>query len=160
MKPVVGVAGKGLEVWNRGDPLPGIDRPMLVQPLVESVRTRGEVSVFVMDGRAIRQVVKVPTDGEVRVHPEHGGRYEVAPLQTDTAELAVGVIGKIAARFGVDVPYGRVDLLQLNGGWVIGEIEITEPGLYADVDPGISEAYADAIVATLRAQSGPVSGCR
>ena len=60
VKPVVGVAGIGLQVWHRGDPVPTVDRPMLVQPLVESVRTHGEVSVFVMGGRPVRQVVKRP----------------------------------------------------------------------------------------------------
>jgi hypothetical protein len=51
-----------------------------------------------------------------------------------------------------------VDLLQFHGSWVIGEIEITEPGLYVDVDPGIAEAYADAIVAALAAGDVPASG--
>ena len=138
--------------------MPRVDRPMLVQPLVESVRTHGEVSIFVMGGDAVRQVVKVPAAGEVRVHPDYGGRYEVELLDPEAADLALGAIGKVSARFGVDVPYGRVDLLQFNGGWVIGEIEITEPGLYVDVDPAISEAYADAIVAALTAGDVPASG--
>lgn len=149
VKPAVGVGGIGLQVWHTGDPVPAVDRAMLVQPLVESVRSHGEVSVFVMAGAPVRQVVKLPAEGEVRVHPAHGGRYEVEALGAETSSLAVGAIGKVAARFGVDIPYGRVDLLRWSGSWVIGEIEVVEPSLYIDLDPAIAEAYVDAIVASL-----------
>lgn len=149
VKPVVGVRGIGLQVWSEGDPVPPVDRPMLVQPLVESVLSDGEVSVFVMAGRPVRQVVKLPAEGEVRVHPEHGGRYQIEPLQAETAALATDAVGKVAARFGVDIPYGRADLLRWGGSWVIGEIEVIEPSLYIDVDPAIADAYVDAIIATL-----------
>jgi hypothetical protein len=38
----------------------------VVQPLVDSVRTVGEVSVFVIGGRAVSRVDKHPDAGEVR----------------------------------------------------------------------------------------------
>ena len=82
--------------------------------------------------------------------PSYGGRYEVEPLEADTVDARGrrDRQGRGALRRRGPVRPGRP--AAFNGAWVIGEIEITEPGLYIDVDPGIAEAYVDAIVATLR----------
>ena len=58
VKPRVGAGGRGVVVfdWTDGGP-PDLDEsdlgpgPWVVQPLVESVRTEGETSVFVLDGQ-------------------------------------------------------------------------------------------------------------
>lgn len=149
IKPVVGVSGNGLTVWRAGHPAPPVDRPMVVQPLVETVRTLGEASVFVMAGQPVGQVRKLPAGEEIRVQPAYGGRYEVEELDADVGGLAASAVGKVAARFGVELVYARVDLLSHAGSWVIGEVEVIEPSLYMDVEPAIAEAYVDAIAATL-----------
>ena len=70
VKPRVGAGGAGvLVVEDPADPrlgqvvqdvpwLPPARGPWIVQPLVESVRTEGETSVFVLAGRAVSQVDK------------------------------------------------------------------------------------------------------
>ncbi len=54
--------------------------PWVVQPLVESVRTRGETSVFVLGGVAVSQVDKLPGGDEIRVHEQFGGVSRPVPL--------------------------------------------------------------------------------
>ena len=80
VKPTVGAGGRGVVVfdWTDGGP-PDLDEsglgpgPWVVQPMVESVRTEGETSVFVLDGQVVSQAQKVPAAGEIRVHEQYGG---------------------------------------------------------------------------------------
>ena len=63
--------------------------PWVVQPLVESVRTEGETSVFVLDGEVVSQAQKVPGRGRdpgARGLRRDDGRR--SPLTDEAAELA------------------------------------------------------------------------
>lgn len=149
VKPAVAVAGDGLVVWRRGDPVPHVGETLVVQPLVESVRSRGEVSVYVMDGGAVAQVGKRPAAGEVRVHEHRGGTYTLEPLEPETRSLAERAVATVGRRFGTSLTYARVDLLELGGGYVVSEVEVTEPSLYVAVEPRIATAFVAAVVARL-----------
>ncbi len=102
-----------------------------------------------MGGEAVAQVVKRPSPGDVRVHPEYGGVSVLDDLGDAPAALALDALRRVALHFPTDVPYGRVDLLWLDGSWVVSELELTEPSLYVEVAPVIATAYADAIVTYL-----------
>ena len=99
VKPRVSAGGAGLIVVT--DPLdsrlgqtlrshptyPPVGGPWIAQPLVESIRTLGEVSVFVIDGPRLagRQAAR---GDEVRVHEEFGGassRCRSIPRSRDRA---------------------------------------------------------------------------
>ncbi|WP_182524614.1 ATP-grasp domain-containing protein [Nocardioides dongkuii] len=150
VKPRVAAGGRGLLVVDDADawapPEPG---PWLGQPVVESVHTEGEASVFVLDGRAVSQVRKVAPAGDVRVHEEYGGSSYLADLDPEAAELAVSVMAASAELVGADLCYGRVDLMTYDGRLVVSEVEVTEPGLYLDVLPGNAVPFADALEARL-----------
>ena len=123
--------------------------PWVVQPLVESVRTRGESSVFVMDGVAVSQVDKVPGGDEIRVHEQYGGSSRPVPLTEDAAGVAVEAMREVSSLLGAELDYGRVDLMELDGLLVVGELELIEPGLYLDVLPGNAVPFADLVAARL-----------
>ena len=123
--------------------------PWVVQPLVESVRTRGESSVFVMDGEAVSQVDKVPGGDEIRVHEQYGGSSRPVPLAEDAASVAVAVMREVSSLLDVELDYGRVDLMEHDGRLVVGELELIEPGLYLDVLPGNAEPFADLVAGRL-----------
>lgn len=151
VKPRVGAGGRGLSVvrdaagWQ-----PEGDGPWIVQPLVESIRTEGETSVFVLGGRTVSQVDKLPSGGEVRVHEQFGGSSRPVPLDADAAALAAEAMEMAARLLGADLAYGRVDMLRLEGRLVVSEIELTEPGLYLDVLPENAAPFADVVAARLR----------
>ena len=90
VKPTVGAGGRGVVVLDGPGGRPHGAGPWLVQPLVESVRTEGEISVFVLGGRSAAQVRKRPEGDEVRVHEEYGGRSDAEPLAPEHARLATG----------------------------------------------------------------------
>lgn len=151
IKPRVAAGGRGLlvvddaEAWE--PPAPG--GPWLGQPVVESVHTDGELSVFVLDGRAASQVRKVAPADDVRVHEEYGGTSTHVELEPAAAELAVVTTRAVEELLGHQLSYGRVDLMRYAGDLVVSEVEITEPGLYLDVIPGNAVPFADAVQARL-----------
>ena len=151
VKPRVGAGGRGVVVvdrlddWRLFDLAPG---PWVVQPLVGSVRTTGETSVYVLDGRAVAQVDKAVAGGlhgEVRVHEAYGGSSHPVPLDPGRALVAEHAFLAGAKRLGADLAYARVDLMEWQGEWVVSELELIEPGLYLDVDPDIARPFADLV---------------
>lgn len=154
VKPRVGASGVGVVVAEATDDLrlSGLTAgPWLVQPLVASVRTEGEASVFVFAGRAVAQLRKVATPADVRVHEEYGGTTTPVPLDTGAAVLAERAAAAAGERCGTPPAYARVDLLHHGGRLVVSEIELIEPGLYVDLLPGNATALAEASAAGLRA---------
>ena len=126
--------------------------PWVVQPLVESVRTRGETSVFVLGGEAVSQVDKLPGGDEIRVHEQFGGVSRPVPLGDEPAAVAVAAMAEVSALLGTSLDYGRVDLMEHDGRLVVSELELIEPGLYLDVLPDNAGRFAEMVAA--RVSSG------
>jgi glutathione synthase/RimK-type ligase-like ATP-grasp enzyme len=149
IKPAVGAGGLGVVVADALDDwrlyaLP--PAPWVVQPLVASVRTKGETSVYVIDGRAVAQVDKTVAGEEVRVHEMYGGTSRPVPLDPERSRIAVHAVLTVGKRLSADLSYARVDLMEWQGEWVVSELELIEPGLYLDVDPEIAQPFADLVV--------------
>ncbi|MCL8025217.1 ATP-grasp domain-containing protein [Nocardioides bruguierae] len=158
VKPRVGASGQGLVVaTGLEDPrllglTPG---PWLAQPLVASVRTRGESSVVLVAGRPVAQVDKRPGsagDGaDVRVHEEYGGTSVAVPVDPDAGALARAAVEATQKLLGREeaLDYARVDLLEMDGMLVVSEVELVEPGLYLDLVPAVADAFAEHLVTRL-----------
>jgi glutathione synthase/RimK-type ligase-like ATP-grasp enzyme len=147
VKPALGAGGEGLVVLQAGieedEAAPHVERgPVVVQPLVESVHTVGEVSVHVLGGRPTQRFDKRPGEGDVRVNEEHGGEVRAVEMG-DVADLALRAHASMTHRFGRPMDYLRVDLLQWEGQWVVSELELIEPGLYLDASPANAEPFAE-----------------
>ncbi|MDQ6642645.1 MAG: hypothetical protein M3Y66_09155 [Actinomycetota bacterium] len=158
VKPSVGAGGRGVAVFDRERGRSSAETaalglgPWVVQPLVDSVRTEGEHSVFVLGGEPVAQVRKVPVGDEIRVHEQYGGATVVAELDPEAAELARRTVEVAESIVGRGLTYGRVDQLRMpDGRLAVGELEVTEPGLYLDVLPGNAELF---VATVLRALDG------
>ncbi|MDR7251855.1 glutathione synthase/RimK-type ligase-like ATP-grasp enzyme [Nocardioides sp. BE266] len=154
VKPAVGAGGEGLVILEAGldedQAASHVERgAVVVQPLVESIHTHGEVSVHVLDGRVTQRFDKFPAGaGEVRVQEEFGG--VVRAVETgDVGDLALQAYDAMAARFGRPIDYLRVDLLRWEDAWVVSELELIEPGLYLDVSPANAGPFADLVQSRL-----------
>lgn len=157
VKPRVGAGGRGVVVFD-GEPggPSGLDEcqlkpgPWIVQPLVESVRTEGEISVFVLGGEVVSQVQKRPGAGEIRVHESYGGHSEPAEVTQEARALALRTVGVAEELLGVGLPYARVDCMRLEDGRLgLSELEAAEPGLYLDLVPANATAFADVVARLL-----------
>jgi glutathione synthase/RimK-type ligase-like ATP-grasp enzyme len=114
------------------------DGDALLQPLVDSVLTRGETSLIFFGSEFSHAVRKVPAPGEYRIHEHHGGTVqEHVPTE---AELAVARAALAAAP--APVAYGRVDLVELADGPAVMELELIEPELFLPYAAGATTRYA------------------
>lgn len=152
VKPRIGASGVGLIVVE--EPLDArlqglVAAPWVVQPLVDSVRTRGETSVYVFAGRAVSQVDKRPGSQEIRVHELYGGSSRAVPLDPRAAALAEEAVRAAERLLDADLAYARVDLMIWNDAWTVSELELIEPGLYLDVDPANADRFASLVAELL-----------
>jgi glutathione synthase/RimK-type ligase-like ATP-grasp enzyme len=148
IKPRTGAGGVGVVIAEsiEDERLVGLTQaPWIVQPLVESVRTTGEASIYVLGGRAVSQVDKRTGGEEIRVHEYHGGSSRAVALGAEHAALAEAAVQAAVTRLDVDLPYARVDMMVWEDRWAVSELELIEPGLYLDVDPGNADHFADLI---------------
>ena len=144
LKPTVAAGGMGLHVIAPDSMLSDIgEPPWLVQPLIESVRTTGEISIFVFGGEPVAQLQKTPAAGEVRVNEEHGGTITAVPLDPELAATARSVVQAVESLKDFSLSYARVDLMSYDDRWVLSELEVTEPGMYLDVAPGNAELFVE-----------------
>lgn len=165
VKARTGASGVGVVVAERVDDarLAGLTAgPWVVQPLVASVRSRGESSVFVLGGRAVSQVDKRPGEEEIRVHEQYGGASWAVDLDDAAAAAATQAVVGVTDLLGVGLDYARVDLMEHEGRLVVSEVELIEPGLYLDLVPDNAAAFADLVVARLEGDrpSGSVGSAR
>lgn len=150
VKPRVGAGGRGIVVVYDSEAWLPVDKgPWVVQPLVESVMTDGEDSVFVINGHPVSQLRKVAGAQDFRVHEEYGGSSFNTPLMHDTALLAADAVAATTEILGSEIVYARVDMMRLDGRLVVSEVEVTEPGLYLDLMPENAALFADALAARL-----------
>ncbi len=155
IKPRTGAGGVGVVIAESilDERLVGLSpAPWIVQPLVESVRTTGETSVYVFggcfEGRAVSQVDKLAMGSEIRVHEYHGGQSRRAELGTEQAALAEAAVRAAEKLLDTELTYARVDMMVWNGRWSVSELELIEPGLYLDIDPANADLFAE-LVASL-----------
>ena len=148
VKPRTGAGGVGVVVASsiRDERLEGLTAaPWVVQPVVDSVRTTGETSVYVLGGRAVSQVDKVVAGREIRVHELYGGSSRAVELGDEQGRLAQRAVAAAAARWGAELTYARVDMMVWDGASAVSELELIEPGLYLDVDPANAGRFADLV---------------
>lgn len=155
VKPRVGAGGRGVVLPLLGPDVDLGTGPWVVQPLVGSVRTERETSVFVLGDEVVSQARKRPVAGEIRVHESYGGTTVPVPLTDEAIGLARMAVVAAERLIGARLDYARVDAMRLaDGVLAVSELELTEPGLYLDVLPGNADAFADLVVARLRAATG------
>jgi glutathione synthase/RimK-type ligase-like ATP-grasp enzyme len=119
------------------------ERPVLLQPYLESVATAGEVSLVYVAGELTHALRKRPAAGDFRVQPLYGGTHEEIQASADELELA----GRALAAAPGDPLYARVDMVDDDDGKpLLIELELIEPALYLDVSPPTADLLARAMI--------------
>jgi glutathione synthase/RimK-type ligase-like ATP-grasp enzyme len=110
---------------------------------VESVRTEGEGSVFVLDGEVVSAARKRPAAGEIRVREQYGGSTVAVSVTDEAAELARRTVAAAEQLLGVRLDHARVDQMRLaDGRLAVSELVTIEPGLYLDELRGNGPSFA------------------
>jgi len=119
-----------------------IRRPVLVQPFVEEIQTRGEWSLIFIEAEMTHAVLKRPATGEFRVQPRLGGTVET-PAPPDGVQA---VARAALAALPVAPLYARIDGVETAAGFQIMEVEVNEPGLFFPHAPGAALRFAEAVL--------------
>lgn len=114
-------------------------RDFLVQPFMTNIVSEGEFSLFYFGRQYSHSILKTPKPGDFRVQEEHGGR-----LKTLNPEKALREAGDRALDSLDPLPlYSRIDFVRTAGGaFLLMELELIEPSLYFNMDPGSAERFA------------------
>jgi glutathione synthase/RimK-type ligase-like ATP-grasp enzyme len=122
-----------------------IRRPVLVQPFVAEIRTRGEWSLVFIDAELTHAVLKRPGPADFRVQPRLGGTVEVSEPSAPVRAAARAAL----AALPVPPLYARIDGVEAAGGFLVMEVEVNEPGLFFSYAPAAAGRFAAALLQRL-----------
>jgi len=150
VKPSTGASGYSVELVAREGVADAMSRlvaeacasGVLVQEFLPEIAD-GELSLIYFDGLFSHAVRKRPPQGEFRVNSRFG-----ATRSAEMPPRAVTEQGAAALRTLPEVPlYARVDGVVRDGQLIVIEVEVLEPALFLDFDPGSAERFAAATIA-------------
>jgi glutathione synthase/RimK-type ligase-like ATP-grasp enzyme len=116
--------------------------PVLIQPFLPEVQTRGEWSFLFFAGEYSHAVLKRPGEGEFRVQQELGGSAVLERPDPGLLAQARAVTERISGPW----LYARVDGIELEAGFTLMELELIEPSLFLSSDPEAPGRFADAVM--------------
>jgi glutathione synthase/RimK-type ligase-like ATP-grasp enzyme len=150
VKPLTGASGYSVELVAREEIAGAVSRlaaearasGVLVQEFLPEIAD-GELSLVYFDGIFSHAVRKRPPHGEFRVNSRFG-----ATRSAERPSRAVTEQGAAALRLLPELPlYARVDGVVRDGQLIVIEVEVLEPALFLDFDPGSAERFAAATIA-------------
>jgi glutathione synthase/RimK-type ligase-like ATP-grasp enzyme len=123
-----------------------IRRPLLVQPFVDEIRTRGEWSLVFIEGSLTHSVLKAPAAGDFRVQSYLGGTVRAEPAPPGAVSAARAALAVLP-----EPPlYARIDGVETSGGFLIMEVEVIEPALFlTHAPPAAAVRFAEALLARI-----------
>ena len=126
------------------------DESMMLQPYMEQITTKGEVSHIVISGEYAHSVLKKAKPGDYRVQDDFGG--SVHDYQANKAEVA---FAEKAVKACKDLPlYARVDAVWDNNDQLaLGELELIEPELWFRDHPESAKMLAAAIYKMIKLEA-------
>jgi glutathione synthase/RimK-type ligase-like ATP-grasp enzyme len=142
-KPQVSASAWQTIRWSPGAPLDdGPTGPAMIQPFLPAIEREGEISLVWLDGAFSHAIEKRPKAGDFRVQPEWGANIASHAPAADELVAAEAILA------AMDEPllYARIDLVRgLDGAPALMELELVEPDLYLQYDPGHGRTFADAV---------------
>ncbi|MEM9738789.1 MAG: hypothetical protein AAF829_02900 [Pseudomonadota bacterium] len=145
-KRQVGAGADGQHRLRRGDSIPAMPHPMMVQPFMSSIVDEGEISFVMIDGALSHALVKTAKPGDYRIQSLYGGTE--TPITPSAADLKVA--HHVLSALDTPALYARVDMLRAeDGGLLLMELELIEPYLYPKQGPDLGERLATALLQRL-----------
>lgn len=124
-------------------------RDVVIQPYVTSVDDVGERALVFIDGafsHAMTKGAMLNTPADQRDMLFRFEQMSVASAEPDAVEFAQRIFKDLD--FG-PLLYARVDVVRVDAGWALMELELVEPSLFLQFHPGAADALASAIKARL-----------
>ncbi len=116
--------------------------PLMLQPYLPEVDSAGEIAVICCRGELLHAVVKKPALSQGG-HGDFAGRAVITPSLRTFVENVLAL--PTAHGTYADLLYVRVDIVPRNGGFVLMELEATEPNLFLSSCKKSVHAFARAV---------------
>ena len=150
LKPSIGAGGANIEKINIEEFDSKIEQKtkekfegeLLIQPLINSIKTKGEWSHIFIDGKRTHSLLKIPAQGDFRSHTIYGGKLKLMEPGIED----INQINSIRSKLLFDFLYVRIDVVRFQNELVVMEIESIEPILYFGLKPEAIKPFAEAIV--------------
>ena len=158
IKPLVGANAMDTHVLDARDAVVTdalrcayANRPFMLQPFLEPVRSVGEYSLFFFDHEYSHAILKVPKPGDFRTQEEHGSDIRACAAPPELIALAQEIVDSNASRLA----YARPDFVPMpDGRFLLMELELVEPSLYFRTDPSSTQRFATAMTNYYRRETG------
>ncbi|QNF34518.1 hypothetical protein HUW51_17960 [Adhaeribacter swui] len=113
----------------------------LAQPFLPEVQTQGEWSFIFFNGQFSHCLLKTPQEGDFRVQHYLGGSIFPKDAPPHLLLQASGIVQQFAA----NCLYARVDCLEVNGSFMLMELELIEPFLFLFTHQNSLDNYYQAL---------------
>jgi glutathione synthase/RimK-type ligase-like ATP-grasp enzyme len=120
-------------------------RDVLIQPYVASVDVVGERALIFVAGKFCHALTKgamLNTPADERDMLFRRGQMSKAVAEASAVEFAQGVLADLGYS---NLLYARVDLVGVDAGWAVMELELVEPSLFLSYDAETTRSLAEAI---------------
>ncbi|HSF41657.1 MAG TPA: hypothetical protein VLT87_17795 [Thermoanaerobaculia bacterium] len=117
----------------------------LVQPFLPEVQSGGEWSLLFFAGEYSHAVLKRPRAGDFRVQTEHGG----STLAQRPSPALVAQARQVLEHIPGPWLYARVDGVEVDGTFLLMELELIEPSLFLACDREAPARFATAVLGPL-----------
>lgn len=118
---------------------------VMIQAFIEEVQTRGEWSLIFFNNHYSHAVLKRTQSDDFRVQQEYGGSADACRPPESILRQAQHIIDTI----GQALLYARVDGIEVNGTFLLMELELVEPALFLGNTTENAIAFAEAIAAVV-----------
>jgi hypothetical protein len=118
----------------------------LLQEYQEDIGALGETTLTFIDGAFSHAVRRILQPGEWRANPQFGITYERVEVSQDVVAAGENYLCLLP-----QTPlYARVDGLVRPGGFMLTELELIDPYLYLEFNPGSADRMAEALLQRLK----------
>lgn len=132
------------------------DADFLVQPFVPEITLAGEFSFQFFNGEFSHAVLKQAQPGDFRVQGDFGGSIQpFTPSQPFLAQVT-----HVADTITQPWLYARIDGVDVEGDFVVMEVELIEPELFLEQKAGAAEKMARALRKLITTLSPPHSAAQ
>ena len=119
---------------------------VLVQTFVPEIQSAGEWSFLFFDREFSHAVLKMPVEGEYRSQELYGG----SSLSAIPSPMQVQQAARVIEAVPDDLLFARVDMIEVDGRMLLGELEVIEPSLFFMCDPDSPHRFVEKLIRYLQ----------
>ncbi len=121
----------------------------LIQPFIPEIADNGEYSFIFFAGELSHVILKQAKAGDFRVQGDFGGKS----IRVESSQELVVQAQKVADYVPQPWLYARIDGVDVDGQFLVMEIELIEPMLFIEMAANSNRRFADALLQLMTTQA-------